>query len=78
MKHSSPGMFKKKSSNKKLENLFWAPEFMRPNRYTELPNSLDTSLTRSYFDSKNNIISIIMNKYNNYCLYSLKTKIYYV
>ena len=28
-----------------------------------------------YFESKNNITSINLNKSNNYCLYSLKTKI---
>ena len=34
----------KKSSNKKLKNLFWAPEFGLPDWYTRLPNGLDTSL----------------------------------
>ena len=30
-----------------LKSVFWAPEFGRPNRYTGLPNGLDTSLKRS-------------------------------
>ena len=38
---------KKKSSNKKLKNLFWVTEFGHPNQYTGLPNDLDTSLTTS-------------------------------
>ena len=33
---------------------------------------------KSYFESKNNIIDMNMKYSNNYCLYSLKTKIYSV
>ena len=29
---------------KKLKSVFWAPEFGCPNRYTSLPNDLNTSL----------------------------------
>ena len=33
---------------RKLKNLFWAPEFGRPNRYTGRPNGLNMSLKKSY------------------------------
>ena len=32
----------------KMKSVFWAREFGRPNRYTGLPNGLDTSLQKTY------------------------------
>ena len=69
----------KKSWNKKLKKLFWAPEFGRPNRYTGLPNGLDTSLAYiSILKPFNNVLhaKMVLKTYLKYFAFFTESCIY--